>query len=67
VLKFGNFIYRPASTSAYSFFDSEVDAALLPDTVPADTEIHGWEKEEDLGILQYLDRLKEVTEIFISR
>ena len=44
-----------------------MDAALLPDTDPAETEIEGWEKEEDLGILQYLDRLEEVTESFIRR
>ena len=46
--KFCNFIFRPAY--AYSLFETEVDAALLPDTDPAETEIQGWEKEEDLGI-----------------
>ena len=45
---FFNFIFRPAS--AYSLFDTEVDAALLPETDPAETEIQGWEKEKDLGI-----------------
>ena len=64
-MNFCDFIFR--SASAYSLFDTEVDAALLPDTDPAETEIQGWEKEEDLGILQYRDRLEEVTETFISR
>jgi hypothetical protein len=48
-------------------FESEVDEALTPDTDPAETEIQGWKKEEDLGILQYLDRLEAVTETYIIR
>ena len=47
--------------------ESEVDGGLSPDTDPAETEIQGWEKEEDLGILQFLDRPEEVTEAYISR
>jgi hypothetical protein len=48
-------------------FESEVDGGLTPDTDPAETEMQGWEKEEDFSMLQYLERLEEVTETFISR
>ena len=58
-------ISKPAS--AYSIIKIEEDSTLLPDTDPAETEIQGWEKEEDLGILQYQDRLEEVTKTYISR
>ena len=54
-------------TSAYSIIKIEEDSTLLPDTDPAETETQGWEKEEDLGILQFLDRPEEVTEAYISR
>jgi hypothetical protein len=52
-------------------FKTEVDSPLHPVTDPAAlawSEIDGLEeKEEEMGILEFLDRLEEVTQAFFNK
>ena len=51
-------------------FRCEADPLLLPaanDAAAVESEDNGFEKEEELGIFQVLDRLEEVTNMLIKR
>ena len=43
------------------------DPAKLESSDPDEPGAEGWDEQQTLGILQYLDRLEEVTNTFLKR